>query len=368
MRKLTIVQVLPAMEGGGVERGTLEIANALVQRGHRSIVISGGGRMVTALEAGGSEHITWPIGEKSLFTLRLVPRLRRLLKKEGVDILHARSRLPGWITYLAWRGMNSARRPRFVTTVHGQYSVSRYSVVMTRGERVIAVSNTIKDYIRKNYPGVDESRIQVIYRGIDEREFPHGYKPGNQWLRNWYAQYPQLLDNAVITLPGRLTRLKGHEDFIDLMARLKVQGMPVYGLIVGDTDSADRQRYAEELMRRVERQGLDNIIFTGYRNDLREIYTVSNLVLSLSSKPESFGRTVLEALTLGTPVAGYAHGGVGEVLDAVFPQGRIPVGDIDALTAKVQTLLTRKITVPKSDAFPLKRMLDDTIGLYESLA
>lgn len=355
------------MEGGGVERGTLEIANALARRGHRSIVISGGGRMVMALEAGGSEHLTWPIGKKSLFTLRLAPRLRRLLKKEGVDILHARSRLPAWIAYLAWRGMNPTRRPRFVTTVHGQYSVSRYSTVMTRGERVIAVSNTIKDYILKNYPGADEGRIQVIYRGIDEREFPHGYKPGNQWLRNWYAQYPQLLDNAVITLPGRLTRLKGHEDFINLMARLKSRGMPVYGLIVGDVDP-DHRGYAEELMRRVKQQGLDNIIFTGHRGDIREIYTVSNLVLSLSSKPESFGRTVLEALTLGIPVAGYDHGGVGEVLNAVFPQGRIPVGDIDALTMKVQTLLARKIVVARSDAFPLRRMLDDTIDLYESLA
>lgn len=366
MPSLTVVQLLPALESGGVERGTLEMANALVQRGHRSIVISSGGRMVTALEAGGSEHITWPIGEKSLLTLRLVLRLRRLLKREGVDILHVRSRLPAWIAWLAWRGMNPAVRPHLVTTVHGQYSVSRYSAVMMRGERIIAVSNTIKDYILKNYPDIDESRIHVIYRGIDEREFPHGYKAGNQWLRNWYAQYPQLLDNAVITLPGRLTRLKGHTDFIELMARLTASGIPVYGLIVGQVDPR-HSGYAEELIQQVRQRGLNNIIFTGHRSDIREIFTVSNLVLSLSSKPESFGRTVLEALSLGTPVAGYAHGGVGEVLSAIFPEGRVPMGDIDMLTAKVQDLLTRKTIVAKNNAFPLKRMLDETIAVYESL-
>lgn len=368
MRKLTVVQVLPAMEGGGVERGTLEMATALVQRGHRSIVISGGGRMVSALEAVGSEHITWPIGKKSLLTLRLVPRLRRLLKQQQVDILHARSRVPGWIAYLAWRGMNSARRPRFITTVHGQYSVGAYSAVMTRGERVIAVSSTIKQYLLDHYPKIDANKIRVIYRGIDDHAFPYGYKAGNQWLHNWYEQYPQLLDSTVITLPGRLTRLKGHEDFIELMARLKAQGANVYGLVVGDADP-QRSDYAREVMQLAQQKDLNNIIFAGYRSDVREIYTISNIVLSLSSKPESFGRTVLEALSLGIPVIGYDHGGVSEVLSAIFPEGRVAVGDIDALTGKVQQFIAGKTTVaPGKHPFKLKHMLDDTINLYESMA
>ena len=355
------------MEGGGVERGTLEIATALVRRGHRSIVISGGGRMVSALEAAGSEHITWPIGRKSLLSLRLVPRLRHFLKQQHVDILHARSRMPAWIAYLAWRGMSKPQRPHFITTVHGQYSVNFYSTVMTRGECVIAVSNTIKHYLIKHYPRLDADKIQVIYRGIDDHAFPHGYKAGNQWLHHWYEQYPQLLASPVITLPGRLTRLKGHEDFIELMARLKLQGLNVYGLVVGDADSK-RGDYANEIMQLAHKKGLNNIIFTGHRNDVREIYTVSDVVLSLSSKPESFGRTVLEALSLGIPVVGYDHGGVGEVLGAIFPEGRVAVGDLDALTQKVQQFLATKATVdPGKHPFPLRKMLDDTLNLYDKV-
>jgi len=132
-RALTVVQVLPALEGGGVERGTLEVARELVRRGHCSIVISAGGRMVDELLRDGSEHISWPIGVKSLFTLRFVPKLRRLFGERHVIFCMPDRVLPAWVAYLAWRGMDPATRPHFVTTVHGMYSVNRYSAIMTRG-------------------------------------------------------------------------------------------------------------------------------------------------------------------------------------------------------------------------------------------
>ena len=132
-RPLTVLQLLPELDSGGVERGTLEVAEALVGAGHRSLVMSAGGRMVPALEAGGSEHLAWNIGHKSPFTARFVPRLRRLLRECSVDIVHARSRVPAWVAYLAWRGMPPGRRPRFVTTAHGVYSVNAFSEIMVRG-------------------------------------------------------------------------------------------------------------------------------------------------------------------------------------------------------------------------------------------
>src|SRR5512135_1110470 len=141
-KKLTILQVLPTLESGGVERGTLEVAQALIERGHRALVMSVGGRMVPALLKTGADHFAWPIGVKSLRTLLLVGKLRRFLIEHQVDVVHARSRVPAWVAWLAWRGINPRTRPRFVTTVHGLYSVSRYSRIMTRGEAVIAVSDT----------------------------------------------------------------------------------------------------------------------------------------------------------------------------------------------------------------------------------
>ena len=366
--RLTVVQILPAMESGGVERGTVEVGAELVRRGHRAIVISAGGRMVHELARHKVEHVDWKVGAKSLATLRFIRRLRKFLRDERVDILHARSRLPAWIAYRAWRGMDPRTRPRFVTTVHGFYSVSRYSAVMTKGERVIAVSEATRRYILDNYPRTDPARVVVIPRGVDAKLYPHGHRSSPSWSQTWFQRYPHLLERLVLTLPGRLTRLKGHEDFIELIARLAERGLPIHGLIVGAEDPR-RQPYAEALRRTVHARGLDaHITFTGERTDMREVYAGSNLVLSLSQRPESFGRTVLEALALGVPVVGYDHGGVGEILAEVFPEGRVPVGDLDELTARVVDFLAKPPAVPGGHPYTLQRMLDSTIGLYSALA
>ena len=367
-KNLTVLQLLPALESGGVERGTLEIAQALVVRGHRALVISAGGRLVAPLVASGAEHFAWPIGAKSFKTLLLVRRLRRFLAEQKVDILHARSRVPAWIAYLAWRGMNPATRPRFVTTVHGMYGVNRYSRIMTRGEAVIAVSDTVRDYIVQNYPGTQPERIRVIHRGVEGRVYPHGWKPDPAWQNTFLAQFPNAMGKLILTLPGRITRLKGHEDFIELIARLKRRGLGVHGLIAGGA-SASKQRYLQKLRYRVRSMGLEaDISFTGQRDDLKNILAISSLVLSLSTQPESFGRTTLEALRLGVPTAGYDHGGVGEILRTIYPAGLLPMDRIDEACQRIGQLLQHPEPVPSGDFFPLREMLEQTLELYEQLA
>lgn len=364
---LTVLQVLPALDGGGVERGTLEVAAFLAARGHRSLVVSAGGRLVPELVAAGSEHIAWPIGRKSPLTLRWVRRLRRFLVEEQVDILHARSRLPAWIAWLAWRGMDPKNRPRFVTTVHGLYSVNAYSAVMTKGERIIAVSDTARDYVLQNYPGVDPERITVIHRGVDRNAFSENYRPGEAWLSDWYRQYPQLKDHYVVSLPGRVSRRKGFYDFVEIISGLKQRGLPVHGLVVGEF-SRGRQP-GRELRERIEAAGLvGSISFTGFRNDMREVLSVSDAVLSLSLQPEAFGRTVNEALALGVPVAGYAHGGVGEQLENNFPAGVVSVGDTGAMAERL--VKWHDSPPPMHDVRPytLEDMLDRSLELYESLS
>jgi glycosyltransferase involved in cell wall biosynthesis len=367
-KKLTVLQLLPTLESGGVERGTLEIAESLMQHGHRALVISAGGRLVERLTAIGAEHYTWPIGVKSLRTLRLVSKLKQFLKDHHVDVVHARSRIPAWIAYLAWRQMDPATRPRFVTTVHGLYGVNRYSRIMTRGERVIAVSNTVRDYIVENYPDTDPGRIHVIHRGVDGAAYPHGWQPDDDWRQRFFAQFPHASGKLVVTLPGRITRLKGHEDFVELVAQLKRRGVPVHGVIVGGA-SASKQRYLRWLAEHVRRHGLkDDVSFTGQRDDLKNILAISNLVLSLSTQPESFGRTTLEALRLGVPTAGYEHGGVGEILRTVYPAGLLPRGDLAATCERLAHLLQHPQPVPVGDFFPLTNMLEQTVALYEELA
>ncbi|WP_267127199.1 glycosyltransferase, partial [Xanthomonas sacchari] len=192
MHRLTVVQLLPALESGGVERSTLEIAQALVEAGHRAVVVSAGGRLLPALAATGAEHIALDIGRKSLLTLRHVPALRRLFARERADIVHARSRLPAWLGWRALQGMPAAQRPRLVTTVHGLNSPSRYSAVMTRGERVICVSETVRDYVLQHYPQTDPARLRVVPRGIDPAQFPRRPWPDAQ-ARAWaVSQAPAL--------------------------------------------------------------------------------------------------------------------------------------------------------------------------------
>lgn len=367
-KKLTVLQLVPALQSGGVERGTLEVAQALVEHGHRALVISAGGRLVAPLVASGAEHFAWPIGEKKIKTLLLVGKLRKFLREQKVDIIHARSRVPAWIAWLAWRGMNPATRPYFVTTVHGMYGVNRYSRIMTQGERVIAVSDTVRDYILREYPDTPPWRIQVIHRGVDGQTYPHGWKPDPVWQQAFFAQFPNAAGKQLVTLPGRITRLKGHEDFIELIARLKRRGLPVHGVIGGGASSS-KQRYLQKLRYRVRSMGQEaDISFTGQRDDLKNILAISNLVLSLSTHPESFGRTTLEALRLGVPTAGYDHGGVGEILRTVYPSGLLPLGDLGAATQRIATMLRQPSPVPDDEFYPLRDMLSQTLDLYEQLA
>jgi len=367
-KSLTVLQLLPALESGGVERGTLETGAGLVHAGHRSLVISAGGRLVSRLTGQGSEHFQWPIGRKSLWTLRLVKRLQKFVVENKVDILHARSRLPAWVAWLAWRGLPEQTRPRFVTSVHGLYSVSRYSSIMARGEAVIAVSEAAQRYIFEQYPHTEASRVHLIERGIDPNIYPFAYRPPDSWMARWYHEFPFLLERQVLTLPGRISRLKGHLDFLQLLAKLVQADLPVYGLIVGGEDPA-RAGYMRDVQRLVKKLGLHgSVTFTGHRMDLRDILAVSNIVFSLSAKPESFGRTVREALSLGVAVVGYDHGGVGGTLQQAYPPGRVPPGDLGALETTTRELLERPVEVAPC-AFPtVQDMVDQTLTLYQELS
>ena len=362
---MKIIQILPEVNAGGVERGTLELAAFLVAAGHEALVISNGGRLVAELERCGARHIALPVHRKSLASLWQVRRLRRILIEERADILHLRSRVPGW---LAWRGMDEPTRPRLVSTVHGFYSVNAYSAVMTRGERVIAVSESVRGYVLENYPKVPADIIRVIARGIEPEDFGVAYRPSDAWLAAWQAARPGLAGKRVLLLPGRITRLKGHEDFFDLIAALKAGGVPAHGLVAGETHPKKRA-YLAELHRLVRRLGIgEEVEFLGHRDDLRDVMAVSEVICGLSSQPESFGRTVLEALALGKPVLGYDCGGVGELLAKLFPMGRVPPGDRVALLETARAVLAQHPRpLPAGEPFTLGAMCRSTLGVYEEL-
>lgn len=364
---ITVMQLLPALNVGGVERGTLEVAAGLVAQNHRAIVVSGGGLLVDELEALGATHIECPIGEKSLRTLSCIRRLRAIIKREKVDIVHARSRLPAWVGYRALAGISRQCRPRWMTTVHGPYTVNAYSNIMVSGERVIAISEFIGDYIRNNYPSVPGSQIRVIPRGIDDRRYRPDFTPEPAWRKRWVLEHPELHGKKLLVLPGRLTRWKGQEEFIALIDALNAKGIPIHGLIAGGATGSNR-KFETTLKSLTARHGLEaKITFLGHSDDLREILRVADIVYSLTIEPEAFGRTTIEALGLGTPVIGYDHGGTGEILQQMFPQGLVPPRDISAAVETTCSLLNAPVAVPTEHPYKLARMQADTIEIYKEL-
>lgn len=366
---MKVLQVLPELTSGGVERGTVELARYLVSEGHRSLVVSNGGGLVAQLEAEGSTHLTLPVHRKSLLSLRHVPALRRLLLEHQPDILHLRSRAPAWLFYQAWKGLPAGTRPRLVTTVHGFYSVNFYSSVMTKGERVICVSNSVKDYVRQNYPKTPTDKLTVIHRGVDLTDYNPSYQPSTEWLDRWQQENPQLAGQTLLTLPGRVTRWKGQSDFLQIIAKLRETHPQIHGLVVGGAH-AKKRAYWDELHEQANELNLSgHLTFLGQRSDLREILAVSDLVYSLSHDPEAFGRVSLEALSLGKPVLGYHHGGVAEQLDALYPQGSVTPCDQEEVLAKTKSLLDREQskTPRENQDFTLAAMNRSILAVYRDL-
>ena len=264
--------------------------------------------------------------------------------------------------------MDPATRPRLVSTVHGFYSVNAYSAVMTKGERVIAVSNSVRDYIIANYPKVDAANIRVIHRGVSPVVFPRGYQPDAAWLERWHKEHPELAGRKLLLLPGRLTRWKGQEDFLHLIATLRQQNHNVHGLLAGETHPR-KQAFGTELRDLATSLGIaDRISFLGHRPDVREVMAACDIVFSLSRDPEAFGRISLEAAALGKPVIGTDHGGVAEQLSVLFPQGLVPPGDAAFFAARAAELL-EKTSSPAVVAAPftLDAMTSATLGVYHEL-
>ncbi len=362
-----IVQALVSLNLGGSELVAVELAEYAAARGHRVTVIAADGPLGERLRACGAEHLDWPIGKKRLATLKYVSRLRKWISNEQPDILHAHSRLPAWICHLALRKLEADHRPAFVTTVHGHYSVSRYSAIMASGERVIAVSDAIRDYTLHNYSQIASDRIVTVHGGISHQAFPFGYRPDQEWYQRTYADFPELENRRLICLPGRLSRYKGHADFIELLSLLLDDAPDLHGVIVGKAKPGSR--YRDELEGLARSYGVaDRITFTGPRLDMRDWMAASEIVYSLcSDPPEAFGRTVPEALHMGVPVIGWSHGGVRETLAALFPQGAVEPGDRGQLLERSRDFLSGRPPVGQGEAFGLRESMENTMDVYQSL-
>ncbi|MBV9063585.1 MAG: glycosyltransferase family 4 protein, partial [Alphaproteobacteria bacterium] len=313
--KPAILQVIPALDAGGAERTTIDIARALSGRGFRALVATSGGRMVSLLESTGAELVPLPLNSKAPHTLlQNAHRLAKTIRRKQVNLIHARSRAPAWSGLLAAR----ATHIPFVTTYHGIYNASNalkrlYNSVMVRSDAVVANSQWTADHIVREHR-IAAERIAVIHRGVDLEEFdPAGVSPERiDRMRSAWDVPP---GHTVVLLPGRLTRWKGQLLFIEALAQLEREHLlgDITALLVGDAQGRDQ--YVAEVRRAIARNGLQTTIkIVPHVEDMPAAYLVSDIVVSASIDPEAFGRVAAEAGAMGRAVIATDHGGAREVV------------------------------------------------------
>jgi glycosyltransferase involved in cell wall biosynthesis len=333
-RPPAVLQVLPSLVTGGVERGTVEMAQALVAGGWKAVVASSGGPMVREVERAGAIHVTLPVASKNPLVVRAnIGRLADLIERHTIDIVHARSRAPAWSAL--WAARRTGRH--FVTTFHNAYGAGSrlklvYNSVMAKGERVIAISNFVADHAAKVF-GVGPDRLRVIPRGVDLVRFNPEYI-GAERLVSLTRQW-RLPDGApVIMLPGRLSRWKGQLVLIDALA------------LIGRTDlrclfvGTGPERYRRELEARAAERGLGSVVQVVEEcRDMPAAYMLADVVVSASTSPEGFGRVIVEAQAMGRPVVATNHGGARETVVPGSTGWLVPPDDAPALAKAVAEAL-----------------------------
>lgn len=369
-RPPAILQVLPALVSGGVERGTVEIAEAIVGAGYRALVASAGGPLVAEVERLGGVHVALPLATKSPPLIwRNAAALAALVRQEEVAILHARSRAPAWSALLAARRSGA----RFVTTYHGAYNEGLpgkrlYNSVMARGERVIAISRFIADLIEARH-GTPRERIRLIPRGVDPRRFdPTAVAPARVMAQReaWGAAPGQKL----ILLPGRLTRWKGQGVLVEALAQLP----GAIGVLAG----GGGEGFARELQDRAAALGLGaRLVIAGHVEAMDVALLAADVVVHASTDAEAFGRTVIEAQAMARPVIASDLGAPRETVAEGVTGWRVPPGDPAALAA----MLARVLAMPEAEReaagararaavlarYTTRAMQDATIAVYREL-
>jgi glycosyltransferase involved in cell wall biosynthesis len=357
---MRIIQLLPELKVGGVERGTVDLSDHLIKLGHDSAVISAGGQLVDLLHEHGAKHYELPIAKKNIRALTQISNLNKIYSEFQPDIVHVRSRFPAWINYFALKNFQG-KKPIIISTFHGLYSKPFYSKSMSYADEIIAISQTVKKYIQQNY-SVDESNLHLIYRGCDLQEFNRS-PLSQEWKKTWFNEFPQTNNKIILNLPGRITSWKGIESFIDLFSYIDTSRF--HGIIPGPV-ARNKRSYFNSLNKLIKQKNLtEHITFCGARSDIADVYKISNIVMNLSSKPEPFGRTIIEAAACGSHVMGWDRGGVKESIQSINPIGLVDYGNVETLAKQIDQVLVTPPPESIPEQFTKESLVNATMNVYE---
>ena len=369
----TVLQVLPALESGGVERGTIQMAQALAGADWRPLVASAGGAMVRELARIDAAHFELPLASKNYFRIQSnVDLLQKLIEDEGVDLVHARSRAPAWSAYKAARRTGVP----FVTTCHSPYGHNWlkhwYNGVMLKGDRVIAISNFVAEVMRQRYK-ISDDVMTVIPRGVDRSIFHPSAVSAERMIalgKSW--RLPS--DRPVVMLPGRLTRWKGATVLLQALAKLGRRDISC--VLVGSDQG--RASYRAELERIIIKNDLEHIAWVvGECRDMAAAYMLADVVVSASTEPEGFGRVAIEAQAMGRPLIATDHGGSTETVIPGETGWLVPPGDADtmaealdatlSMTAEERQWMADNAMANVAEKFTVELMCERTLEVYRAL-
>ncbi|WP_237058551.1 glycosyltransferase [Microbulbifer sediminum] len=363
---MRVVQILPDFDGGELARSILDLAQELMRRGHECIVISSGGELVPRLTMRGGRHYQLPLNRPSLWSLRHVGRLRRLLRDLEADVLHVSGAVPARLTWQAWRRMPVTGRPRLVTSAQGESGRGFFNRAQVYGERVIAVSELLaKSLFERNSRRLAQAP-SVIWRGVNTREFDRSAAVSGQWQLRLLNEYPQLEGKNWLLIPAALEPGNGHRVFLQLLSALGREHDDIFGLVVGDPP-AGQEKFARNLEKLALDLGLeDKVLFLGARRDMRELYASSQITYHLAEQPKTYSARVNEALAMNCPVICYTDDGAAETLQRCFPQGLAERGDFEGLVQKSLAVLDRRGGLDFS-GLSVDETATQVVELYEEL-
>lgn len=369
-----IMQIIPELGPGGAEQGCIDIAAELVQVGAKAIVVSHGGSRVVELARAKAMHIDLPVHSKNPVRMwRNIAAIRKIIRQHDVDIVHARSRAPAWS---AWRAVEGTKA-RFMTTCHAPYNTQTglkkfYNSSIAKGERVIAISNYVAQYLMDMF-GLDDRTIRLIHRGVALEKFhPTAVTPERMIKLNREWRIPD--GTNIVMLPGRLTRWKGHHILIEAMHLLNRKD--IFCVLIGSDQG--RSEYREELEAAIQAYGLEEQVrIMDHCSDMPAAYMMSNVVVSASTDPEGFGRIPIEAQAMGRPIVATDHGGARETIRRGETGWLIPPGDAEAMKEAIaealsldphqRAVLATRAMAHIAENFTREKMAHETLNVYAEL-
>jgi len=373
-----VLQIIPALDAGGAERTTIDIARALTHAGLGALVATKGGRLEPQLESAGAEVVHLPLDSKAPHRmLGNALRIGTVAIDHNVKVIHARSRAPAWSAFLAaW-----LIKVPFVTTYHGIYNASNalkrfYNSIMVRSDAIIANSQWTADHIVEEH-GIARDKIHVVPRGVDFAEFDPA-KVSADRVRAMRAAWGAGERDVVVLLPGRLTRWKGQLVLIAALAELRRTAKlgNVRAVLLGDAQGRDG--YVSELRGAISAGGLaDRVLIAPHTQDMPAAYMASDMVVSASTDPEAFGRVAAEAAAMGRPVIASNHGGARETVLHGVSGLLVPPDDAPALAVAIERVASMSSAERAAmgeqgrahvrENFSLERMCAETLAVYREL-